>query len=122
MVGGLTVSGGHTSAMAMRLLVDNLPSESVATGAVGVDELRWGTPVGPGDTLVVETEVLDTAPREGPLGLVRSGTTTLNQDDVSVMTMGGLGRYERRAPQARSTSPRAAVSRSAVAATAARTG
>jgi acyl dehydratase len=99
MFGGLIASGWHTAAMTMRLLVDNLMVESAATGAVGVDDLRWENPVRPGDTLSVRTEVLDKEPwGGGSLGLVRSGTTTLNQDDDTVMSMVGLVLYERREP------------------------
>ncbi|PSP90156.1 dehydratase [Halobacteriales archaeon QS_4_69_34] len=99
MFGGLIASGWHTAAMTMGLLVDNLMVESAATGAIGVDDLRWENPVRPGDTLSVRTEVLDKEPwGGGSLGLVRSGTTTLNQDDDTVMSMVGLVLYERREP------------------------
>ena len=94
--GGLIASGWHTAAMTMSMLVANLFSGSAATGAVGVDELRWPNPVRPGDTLSVHTEVIDTEPWNESLGLVRSRTTTYDQNDEAVMSMVGLVLYERR--------------------------
>jgi acyl dehydratase len=95
MFDGLIASGWHTAAMTMELLVTNVFAESAATGAVGVDELRWPNPVRPGDTLSVQTEVIDTEPWSESLGLVRSRTTTLAGEE-EVMSMVGLVLYERR--------------------------
>jgi len=99
MFGGLIASGWHTAAMTMELLVTNVFEGSGATGAVGVDELRWPNPVRPGDTLSVRTEVLGTESWSDRLGLVRSETTTQNQDGEKVMSMVGLVLYERRNPE-----------------------
>ncbi|GAA0478290.1 MaoC family dehydratase [Halococcus dombrowskii] len=93
--GGLIASGWHTAAMTMELLVTNVFADSAATGAVGVDELRWPNPVRPGDVLSVRTEVIDTEPWNEELGLVRSRTTTL-ASETEVMSMVGLVLYERR--------------------------
>ena len=98
MFGGLIASGWHTASMTMRLLVEHVFEGSAATGAVGVDELRWPNPVRPGDTLSVHTEVEATEDWNDRLGLVRSRTTTLNGDDEPVMSMVGLVLYERRDP------------------------
>ena len=55
---GLAASGWHTAAVAMRLLVEGgLPFASGIVGAGG--ELNWPNPARPGDTLQVESEVLD---------------------------------------------------------------
>ena len=96
MFGGLIASGWHTAAMTMEMLVANVFTETAATGAIGVDELRWPTPVRPGDTLSVRTEVLETEPWSEHLGLVRSQTTTRNDAGEEVMSMVGLVLYERR--------------------------
>jgi len=98
--GGLVASGWHTASACMRLLVENLFSESRAMGAIGVDDLRWPTAVRPGDTLRVETEVLDKEPWRPGVGLVHSGAEVFNQDDETVMTMTGLVLFERRASDA----------------------
>jgi acyl dehydratase len=94
--GGLVASGWHTAAMTMRMIVDNMPSESASSGAIGVDDLRWKKPVRPGDTLHVRSEVVDKEPWRGQYGLVHSGTTVYNQDDEEVMSFVGKILYERR--------------------------
>jgi acyl dehydratase len=67
--GGLAASGWHTVALTMRLLVDGgLRLEGGIVGA-GVDELRWLRPVRPGDTLHVESEILELIPSKSrPVG------------------------------------------------------
>ena len=86
--GGLAASGWHTAALTMRLLVDGgLP---VAGGIVGAGgEIAWPRPVRPGDTLRVESEVVEGRPsRSKPSqGTVRVRTTTLNQDGRPVQVL-----------------------------------
>ena len=81
--GGLAASGWHTAAITMRLLVTS--DFDVAGGLVGLglEELNWPRPTRPGDELRVEVEVLEARrSRSRPgFGLVRTRTTTLNQDD-----------------------------------------
>jgi acyl dehydratase len=96
MFGGLIASGWHTASVTMRMLVEHELADSGATGALGVDDLRWPNPVRPGDTLSVRTEIVEKEPWRGDLGLVHTETTTLNQDDEIVMSMVGLVLYERR--------------------------
>lgn len=84
--GGLVASGWHTAAATMRLLVEGgLP---VAGGVVGVggDEIRWPRPVRPGDSLSVETEILEVRPsRSDPkIGLLKVRIRTLNQNGEEV--------------------------------------
>src|SRR5579875_2773196 len=55
---GLIASGWHTAALVMRLLVDSHPLGSATLLGLGVEDLRWPTPVRPGDVLKAETEVL----------------------------------------------------------------
>ena len=86
--GGLAASGWHTAALAMRLNVDGgLP---IAGGIIGgaIDELRWPTPVRPGDTLTAENEVLEVIPsatRPGQ-GRIRAACRVVNQDGVVVLS------------------------------------
>jgi len=57
---GLAASGWHTAAVAMRLLVDGLP---FAHGIIGVGgEIAWPRPTRPGDTLHVESEIIEIVP------------------------------------------------------------
>jgi acyl dehydratase len=71
----------------MRLLVGGgLP---IAGGIVGTGgELLWLQPVRPGDTLHVETEVLEVVPsRSKPdRGMVRVRALTINQDGEAVQS------------------------------------
>jgi len=97
--GGLVASGWHTAAMTMRMIVDDMPTDSASAGAIGVDELRWKKPVRPGDTLRVRSEVVDKEPWRGQYGLVHNGTTVYNQDDQEVMSFVGKILYERRNPE-----------------------
>jgi acyl dehydratase len=87
--GGLVASGWHTTALTMRLLVEGgLPIAGGIIGA-GTDELRWPRPVRPGDTLRVESEVLEVRPsRSRPdQGLVKIRSTTFNQNNEPVQLM-----------------------------------
>jgi len=84
--GGLAASGWHTAAMAMRLIIDSVPIEGGIVGSGG--ELTWPRPTRPGDTLHVETEVLEITPsRSRPeRGMVVMRCTTLNQHGEAVQT------------------------------------
>ena len=77
---GLAASGWHTAAIAMRLLVDGgLP---LGNGIIGLGgELAWPKPTRPGDTLRVESEILEIVPsRSKPnQAIVKVRSTTLNQ-------------------------------------------
>jgi acyl dehydratase len=82
---GLAASGWHTAAVAMRLIVTGgLP---FANGIIGVGgEIAWPKPTRPGDTLRVESEILQILPsRSKPnQGIVTVRNTTLNQNGEPV--------------------------------------
>ena len=78
------------------LLVEGVLEDQASLGAAGVDELRWKQPVFPGDTLRVETTTLAKEDWQPGVGLVRSQTRTLNQDDREVCSFVGLVLYEKR--------------------------
>jgi acyl dehydratase len=82
---GLAASGWHTAAIAMRLLVDGgLP---FAHGIVGLGgEIAWPRPTRPGDTLRVESEIVEIRPsRSKPQqGIVTVRSTMLNQGGEAV--------------------------------------
>lgn len=86
---GLAASGWHTAAMTMRLLVES--EFKVAGGLIGLglEELRWPRPTRPGDTLSVQVEILEAREsRSRPgFGLVKSRTTTFNQEDEPVQVL-----------------------------------
>lgn len=84
----LIASGWHTAAITMRLIVQTLNCGGGAIG-LGVDKLRWPAPVGPGDTVRVETKILRLRRcRSRPeFGIVRLSNTTRNQENEVVQTM-----------------------------------
>ena len=98
--GGLSASGWHTCAMAMRMMCDDYLLRSSSLGSPGIEQLKWHKPVRPGDTLRVRLEVLDTRPMASrpAVGLVRSRWEVLNQDGVTVLSMEGWGMFGRREP------------------------
>ena len=87
---GLAASGWHTAAVTMRLLVsDGLP---LANGIIGLGgEIAWPRPTRPGDTLRVESEIVDISPsRSKPnqaIVTVRSTTFNQNREPVYVFTV-----------------------------------
>jgi acyl dehydratase len=86
--GGLVASGWHTAALTMRLIVDS--DIKIAGGSIGagVDELKWPTPVRPGDTLHALSEVLEVRPSKSrpDLGIIKMRTQTFNQHDQLVLS------------------------------------
>jgi len=82
--GGLVASGWHTACVSMRLMVESVP---LANGLIGFGvEVSWPRPTRPGDTLRVESEVLEVVPsRSKPdRGTVTARSTTLNQHGEAV--------------------------------------
>ena len=85
--GRLVASGWQTAAITMRLLVDGeLKIEGGLIG-LGVESIRWPRPVYPGDTLRVESEIVEIRPSQSnpDRGIVRVRSTTFNQDGQPVM-------------------------------------
>ncbi|NVD43760.1 MaoC family dehydratase [Qipengyuania atrilutea] len=100
--GRLSASGWHTCAMTMRMMVENMKVHQQASlGSPGIDELRWKKPVFPGDTLRVETEVLEKrASKSRPeMGFFKSRIVTYNQDDEPVLEMTSNGIMQVREPR-----------------------
>src|SRR6185312_8535661 len=59
--GGLAASGWHTAAITMKLLVGIRPA--IAGGIIGAGgELEWPQPTRPGDTLRVDSEIMEIRP------------------------------------------------------------
>ena len=101
--GRLSASGWHTCAMTMRMLVDNMANHKQAgLGSPGVDQLRWIKPVYPGDTLRVETELLEKRRSKSrpDMGIFKSRSRTINQDGDIVMEMVSNGLIRVRDPDA----------------------
>ena len=86
---GLAASGWHTASLTMRLLVDSELTPAGGIIGAGLDEFRWPRPVRPGDSLRVESEVLEVRPSKSrpQQGLVKIRVTTLNQNGEPVLVM-----------------------------------
>ncbi len=85
--GELVASGWHVAAITMRLLVASTPINGGLVGAGG--DIRWLRPTRPGDTLQVETEIVEIKPSQSRTdrGTVTIRSTTRNQDGKSVLVM-----------------------------------
>jgi acyl dehydratase len=87
--GELVASGWHTAAILCRIMVRDLFCGVATGGGLGVDDLRWPTPVRPGDTLSGAVRVLETRPSESRAdrGYVDFETTLENQHGETVCSM-----------------------------------
>ena len=86
--GGLIASGWHTAALTMRLYAGHYLTHVASLASPGADELRWLTPVRPGDTLSVRVTVLRAVPSNSKpeRGIVTSFVEVFNQAGELVMT------------------------------------
>lgn len=87
--GGIIASGYHTLVLTVRLLVDGVRSERAVIGGLGIDDVRWHTPVRPGDTITVSNEVVGTRISESDheTGIVHDTITVTNQNGETVLTL-----------------------------------
>lgn len=101
--GRISASGWHTCAMTMAMMVANMQANPQAgLGSPGVDSLRWVKPVYPGDTLRVESEVLEKRRSKSrpDMGLFKSRSRTYNQHGEVVLEMVSNGMIRVRDPAA----------------------
>ena len=72
----------------MRLYVDHYISQVASLASPGIDELRWTSPVRPGDELRIRVTVASARlSRSRPdRGLVHTGVECLREDDAPVLT------------------------------------
>lgn len=85
-LGGLSASGWHTSAIMMRMLCDSYIDQTAAEGSPGVDSMEWKRPVHAGDILsghcrVVEARISRSRPS---IGIVRFVAEVTNQRGETV--------------------------------------
>jgi acyl dehydratase len=73
----------------MRLIVGHYLSQVASLASPGIDELRWPTPVRPGDSLRLRATTVETRrSRSKPdRGLVRTRAELLNQHDQTVLSL-----------------------------------
>ena len=89
---GLIASGWHTAAMVMRLLVENYLSVEASLGSPGLDEIRWLSPVRPGDTLRVRATVVESrrSLSRPDRGIIKTMIEAVNQEGRPVMRAIGI--------------------------------
>jgi len=86
---GLAASGWHTAAISMRLMVTG--GLQLANGLIGLGgEIAWPRPTRAGDTLRVESEIVEirpsrTKPNQGIMS-VRSTTRNQHGEEVQIFT------------------------------------
>lgn len=101
--GRISASGWHTCAMTMAMMVANMKvNPQAGLGSPGVDSLRWARPVYPGDTLRVESEILEKRRSKSrpDMGLFKSRSRTYNQHGEVVLEMVSNGMIRVRDPEA----------------------
>jgi acyl dehydratase len=83
---GLAASGWLSAAIVMRLRVQSITVAGGMIGA-GVEEMRWTTPVRPGDTIRSEIEVLGVRQSQSrkDYGIVRTRSIAYNQRNEIVL-------------------------------------
>jgi acyl dehydratase len=96
--GGLIASGWHTCSIGMRLMVESYVNRSKSLGSPGLDNIRWLSPVRPGDTITYTRVLLESRPSASrrDVGLVKSRWEAVNQKGEPVLTMEGWGMFGRR--------------------------
>lgn len=62
LLGGLVASGWHSCCILMRMLTDGLLGEASFMGAPGIEEVKWLSPVRPGERIEARATVLETRP------------------------------------------------------------
>jgi acyl dehydratase len=87
--GGIIASGWHTIGIAMRLYVDHYLSSVASMASPGVDEVRWPSPVRPGDSIRIRVTILETIPSRSKTdrGAVRACLEAFNQNNQPVLSL-----------------------------------
>jgi acyl dehydratase len=59
MLKGLSGSGWHLGSLTMRMLADGFITRTASLGSPGVNEMRWLSPLRPGDDLTLDVDVVE---------------------------------------------------------------
>lgn len=96
--GGIIASGWHTCSMVMRLMCDSYLLNSTSLGSPGIEEVKWLSPVYPGDVLTAFRTVVDSRVSKSKTdrGIVKTFWETENQNGDLVMSMSGTNFFLRR--------------------------
>ncbi|WP_457584367.1 MaoC family dehydratase [Ensifer canadensis] len=85
-LGGLSASGWHTSAVGMRMMLDAFMGQSSSQGSPGIDFMDWRKPVIAGDVLTGFSQVLEArrSKSKPSLGIVKFRNEIVNQNGEPV--------------------------------------
>jgi acyl dehydratase len=88
MLKGLSGSGWHMCSLLMRICWDGFIHRIASAGAPGVDEVKWVSPLRPGDDLTVEVEVLGTRESKSrpDIGFVQISNIMRNASGTALLT------------------------------------
>ncbi|MEI6001044.1 MaoC family dehydratase [Paraburkholderia bengalensis] len=89
---GLIASGWHTASLITRLFIEHFLTSVASLASPGLDEIRWLSPVRPGDQLRLQVAVVDKRiSRSKPdRGLVYTPLEGRNDKGELVITMKGI--------------------------------
>ena len=92
---GLIASGWHTCSIAMKLLVTHVLCDSESIGSPGLEQVRWPSPLRPGDTVELLVEVLETRiSSSGKMGSVRWRWLLTTQTGAQVLEIVGTSLFD----------------------------
>jgi len=96
--GGLIASGLHTTGICMQMFVTHYLSQVASLASPGMDELRWPTPVRPGDLLHPRTTIVSArlSQSKPDRGLVHTRAEVSNQHDEIVLHLLAVNILRRR--------------------------
>ena len=88
MLNGLSGSGWHMCALLMRICWDGFIHRIASAGGPGVDEVKWVSPLRPGDDLTVEVEVLSKreSKSRSDIGFVQINNVMRNASGTTLLT------------------------------------
>jgi acyl dehydratase len=93
LLGGLSGSGWHMCALAMRMQVDGYLANAASLGGLGVEEVRWLAPLRPDDLLTLEVHIdgrrLSNS-RPG-VGIIHFRSEMFNAERQKLMAMVAIG-------------------------------
>src|SRR5262245_47263126 len=106
--GGLIASGLHTTAVTLRLWLDQVIFRACSLGSPGIGEVQFQRPVRPGDTLRVVTDIVElrTSASRPDRGIARIRQVTINQSDEPVIEQETVVFLKRRPVQAANSNAR----------------
>ncbi|MCK1384298.1 MaoC family dehydratase [Bradyrhizobium sp. 21] len=89
MLRGLSGSGWHLCSLMMRMMADGFITRAASLGSPGVEEVRWLSPLRPGDDLMLDVEIVAarTSKSRPELGIVKFKCTARNATGQALCEM-----------------------------------